>query len=219
MPHTPPDGGIEVHVEPVFGAQPLVLDAQACPTTHNGPVVISACLLYLSALRLTYTGGSSYVQPRGYHLIDVGVDNAANVAGVQGSGLDPARGMYWAWHSGYVNAKLEGTSPTCPGPRHKFEWHISGYQQPYSSLRRVELAAPVRKAATPLRVQADLALWLSRLRLSLLNALGQVVRPAVTVSGGRATVLDVRGLAAGRYFLWVEGAGFAFSEKIEVAQP
>ncbi|SHI32949.1 YHYH protein [Hymenobacter daecheongensis DSM 21074] len=56
------------------------------------------------------------------------------------------------------------------------------------------------------------------LRAWLLDGLGQPVRSAVALAVGRPAVLDVRGLAAGLYFLWVEGEGVAFSEKIVVGQ-
>ncbi|SHI32850.1 hypothetical protein SAMN02745146_0547 [Hymenobacter daecheongensis DSM 21074] len=187
-----PPAGLRLRVEPVFGSQPLVLETQTYPTAHNGAVSLSTCRFYLSALRLTFTDGSSYAEPASYHLIDaadtatfsltlpqapgkaikmltfsVGVDSAANVAGAQGGDLEPGRGMYWAWHSGYVNAKLEGRSPACPGPRHEFEWHVGGYQRPCASLRRVTLPVPPGHPATaPLRVLADVGQWLSTRRLA-----------------------------------------------------
>ena len=40
----------------------------------------------------------------------LGVDDARNTAGAQTGTLDPARGMFWTWHSGYIFLMLEGRS-------------------------------------------------------------------------------------------------------------
>jgi hypothetical protein len=46
----------------------------------------------------------------------LGVDSARNVSGIQTGALDPARGMFWTWNSGYVMAKIEGSSPSAHVP-------------------------------------------------------------------------------------------------------
>ena len=68
---------------------------------------------------------------------NIGVDSLTNVSGVYEGNLDPAKGMYWTWQSGYINFKLEGTSSRCPARKHKFYWHIGGYLSPFQSLRKV----------------------------------------------------------------------------------
>jgi len=165
-----------------------MLETKVNPTPQNGPVTITTCRFYLSALRLTYADGSIYTEPDSYHLIDaedsttfmlnlaqapakpikmltfcVGVDSATNTTGAHGGDLEPGRGMYWAWHSGYVNAKLEGRSPACRTPRKEFEFHIGGFQRPHASLRPVMLVVP---AAGLLHIQADVSQWLSQLKLA-----------------------------------------------------
>lgn len=184
---TPPTG-VPVRVEPVFNGEPLVLDApQPYRTARGEQVTISTFRFYLSSVQLTYADGSRYAEPGSYHLLDadhpdswllplpqapgkalrtlafsVGVDSATNVAGAQGGDLDPARGMYWAWHSGYVNAKLEGRSPNCHTPRREFELHIGGFQGLHRTLRRVSLPVPAgQAAAAPLVLRADVARWLA----------------------------------------------------------
>lgn len=206
----PPASGLQLRVEPVFGSEKLTLETRAYPTATNGPVTITTCRFYLSALRLTYTDGSTYAEPASYHLIDaedsttftliiekapakplkrltfcVGVDSAANVAGAQGGDLEPGRGMYWAWHSGYINAKLEGRSPVCRTPRQEFEFHIGGFQKPYASLRPVTLAVP---AAGPVHIQADVSRWLSQLKLAETASVLVPGPPALAVAAGYATM-------------------------------
>lgn len=70
---------------------------------------------------------------------NLGIDSATNVNGVGSGMLDPTNGMYWAWHSGFINLKLEGTSPSCTKNRGKFQYHLGGYSAPYNALRQVKL--------------------------------------------------------------------------------
>lgn len=58
----------------------------------------------------------------------IGVDSAQNVSGAQTGALDPALGMFWDRTTGYIMAKLEGTSPKSTGG--KFEYHIGGFSGP-----------------------------------------------------------------------------------------
>lgn len=69
----------------------------------------------------------------------IGVDSLTNVSGVYEGDLDPAKGMYWTWQSGYINFKLEGTSSLCPARKNKFYWHIGGYLSPFYTQRKVTL--------------------------------------------------------------------------------
>jgi len=70
---------------------------------------------------------------------NIGVDSLTNISGVYEGDLDPAKGMYWTWQSGYINFKLEGISSLCPARKNKFYWHIGGYLTPFKSLRTVRL--------------------------------------------------------------------------------
>ncbi len=61
---------------------------------------------------------------------DLGIDSTTNVSGAMGGDLDPTKGMYWAWQSGYINFKLEGTSKVCNTRNNEFQFHLGGYLQP-----------------------------------------------------------------------------------------
>ncbi|QJB35705.1 hypothetical protein HF324_32090 [Chitinophaga oryzae] len=69
----------------------------------------------------------------------VGVDSARNNSGVQSGALAPENGMFWTWNSGYIMAKLEGTSDAVASPAHAFQWHVGGFKGPYNVLKTVEL--------------------------------------------------------------------------------
>ena len=66
----------------------------------------------------------------------LGVDSLRNTMPIskRTGVLDPANsmdnGMYWAWNSGYIFFKIEGTSaaaPADPTGNHKFRYHIGGF--------------------------------------------------------------------------------------------
>lgn len=71
---------------------------------------------------------------------NIGIDSATNMAGAQGADLDPMRGMYWTWQSGYINFKLEGKSALCPTRKNQFQFHIGGYSGSQNALQKVQLA-------------------------------------------------------------------------------
>lgn len=71
----------------------------------------------------------------------IGVDSAQNVSGAQTDALDPAKGMFWTWNTGYIMAKLEGTSPSS-SQAGKFEYHIGGFQGADNVIKKVTLLFP-----------------------------------------------------------------------------
>lgn len=71
----------------------------------------------------------------------IGVDSARNVSGAQTGALDPANGMFWSWSTGYIMAKLEGTSPRSTQAG-KFEFHIGGFSGADNVLKKAEMLFP-----------------------------------------------------------------------------
>lgn len=71
---------------------------------------------------------------------NIGIDSLTNVSGALGGDLDPQKGMYWAWQSGYINLKIEGKSPQCPNRKQAFHFHIGGYLQPFYAMQSITLA-------------------------------------------------------------------------------
>jgi hypothetical protein len=73
--------------------------------------------------------------PKGkYKLVSfmIGVDSLRSTKGIeQRQGMldvgGHARGMYWAWHSGYIFFKMEGKSKSLPDSTNGFYYHIGGY--------------------------------------------------------------------------------------------
>lgn len=126
----------------------------------NDTVTISTLRFYISGIKITTASGSSLsdttahlielsttsefnipysftsVSPLSSIEFDLGIDSATNVAGVMGGDLDPTKGMYWTWQSGYINFKLEGTALN----GREFEYHLGGYRNPFASIQHVQLS-------------------------------------------------------------------------------
>jgi len=88
----------------------------------------------------------------------LGVKGDLSESGALSGDLDPAKGMYWAWQSGYINIKIEGVSPSCPTRKNKFTFHIGGFQEPNPTLRI--LSFPVINNQKKLTVFVDIATFL-----------------------------------------------------------
>ncbi len=149
------------------------------------PFRVRSCKYYVSHLRLIYQNGNIYSLPVLPHLVNeadssskqisvtapagnircirflLGVDSNANTQGVQTGDLDPAKGMFWVWNTGYIMAKLEGTSPVSKAPGKAFGYDIGGFKEGENTARIITLAVPsssIRKPASFV-VCADVAKW------------------------------------------------------------
>lgn len=209
-----------VQVRPWFGTHPLRLEAPAGRTAAGEAVTISTLRFYFTGLTLQHADGRASTDPTGYHLLDAddpaswavavplaseapvvavslvrGTDSAANAAGALGGPLDPALGMYWAWQSGYVNVKLEGTSPVRPvAARRGFSFHVGGYRAPAATRRVVRVplaapdAAPEGAPTAALTLLADVARWLDAAPLAATPDV-LIPGPAAAVQADRAAAI------------------------------
>lgn len=89
----------------------------------------------------------------------VGVDAKRNGAGAQTGTLDPARGMFWTWNTGYIFFLFEGHSPQSTDEAHALTWHVGGAG---AAARTVflQFPAPVevtKEQGAELHLYADLA--------------------------------------------------------------
>ena len=100
---------------------------------------------------------------------DIGVDSLASVSGALSGDLDPTKGMYWAWQSGYINMKMEGNSKSCKTRKGDFKFHLGGYLKPYNALRTVVLNQP--KNNKIIDVNVNIAAFFSEILLSQTNSI------------------------------------------------
>lgn len=208
-PDTPRVGAVEIRIEPRVNGQPLALGGRLYRSPAGDSLYVDLLRFYISAVRLQGPDGS-YSEPGSYHLIDaeeddsqtivlknvpagryttlsflVGTDSLTNVSGALGGDLDPTKGMYWAWNSGYVNVKIEGRSDACPTRFHDFQFHIGGYMLLHATARAVVL--PLKPAiisentTTRIHVTADLERFFGKIKLAHTNS--------VMIPSGEAAML------------------------------
>lgn len=146
-----------------YNHQPLVL-GKKYHSKQNDSLQLSTFKCYLSNIKLIYADGSSHALVKKYNLIDadsiqslkikfpqntfgkaqfiefcIGVDSIPSTQGAMANELDVQNGMYWAWQSGYINWKIEGTSKSCATHKNQFAFHIGGYQAKQNALRTLRL--------------------------------------------------------------------------------
>jgi len=154
---------ITIHISHRVGNAPLRLDTSVYENALQQPFALTAVKYYVSAIRIHCEGNSDYVSNK-FFLVDasdststtitlprvplgtyrsisftIGVDSAHNSSGTQEGALDPIRGMFWAWNTGYIFLKVEGTSPASPSPRHVIEYHVGGFRAPYNNIATINV--------------------------------------------------------------------------------
>lgn len=146
-------------------------------------LVINRFKYYVSHIELVKEDGNVYRPPNEYYLIDIatesscsiqmpvpsgkftgirfllGVDSLRNVSGVQTGALDPLHGMFWTWNSGYIMAKLEGTSTRSRIAGKQFTYHVGGFRKQNNTARLIELSGTSFQDS--MTVIADASLWLT----------------------------------------------------------
>lgn len=188
---TPTTGNGEVGFEfaNVVGSTDLVLNTGNYTNAAGESFTVSKFNYYITNIKLKKADGSEYVEPESYHLVEadvaasrhfhlknvtkgsytsasfmIGVDEARNTSGAQTGALDPAKGMFWSWTTGYIMAKLEGSSPAATTTDKKFVHHIGGFTGANSSLRTVTITFPQAMEVSSakelsIKLKADVLKW------------------------------------------------------------
>jgi hypothetical protein len=163
-------------------------------SAKNDSLQIDLFKFYISSISVEFSDGSIFTEQNSYHLIDsenpkslqiplclnkkssikkvvfnLGIDSLASTSGALGGDLDPTKGMYWAWQSGYINLKIEGKSSSCKTRKNEFQFHIGGYLKPNYAMREIVLE-PNNRTST-LDINADLAAIFSEIALSKTNSI------------------------------------------------
>lgn len=151
---------VALHYE--YGGKPLVYDEESGEASAHDSLFISVLKCYLTDFGLVREDGKVIHEKDSYHLMDfskpeslsfsinvptkakiskirfnLGVPKEIQEGGVGGGDLDPTKGMYWTWQSGYINFKLEGLMR---GEEDKIQYHLGGFQEGQNCLQTRELA-------------------------------------------------------------------------------
>ncbi|MBL0050894.1 MAG: hypothetical protein IPP29_04880 [Bacteroidetes bacterium] len=178
-------GTLIINFENYVGDNLLQLDSGKYENELGQEYTISKFRYYLGNIRLKNIAGKEFIIDK-YFLIDeedkeskrimlsdvapgeyasisfiVGVDSARNCSGIQTGALDPAKGMFWAWNTGYIFLKLEGHAPASKSPGHIFEYHIGGFKEPVNCIKNIKLTFDnlhiENNGAAVLKIKADAA--------------------------------------------------------------
>jgi hypothetical protein len=71
---------------------------------------------------------------------DLGIDSATHELGVMDGDLDPTKGMYWTWQSGYIFFKMEGCLKVVDHNNSSFVYHIGGFNYNYPTLQHISFS-------------------------------------------------------------------------------
>ena len=139
----------------------LLLNKKYTFQKNNDSIAFSNIKFYISN-PLVYKNDSLIKTPsKRYHLVDLndpeslvlktetqnfdkiqfnlGIDKQTNLDGVKGGDLDPLKGMYWTWNTGYINIKIEGVIYSKTDGVKFFKYHIGGFESPMHTSQRVTL--------------------------------------------------------------------------------
>ncbi len=202
-----------VRFQPYWITQKLKLDTNII-TNNTSVLEISKFRCYISNIAFKKNNVVVWQEPNSYHLIDandtssysiklnmpatlifdqihfnIGIDSTTNVSGAMGGDLDPTKGMYWAWNSGYINFKLEGSSPLCTTHNKRFQYHIGGFSIPFNTLQQVDL--PVHHT-TNINIAIQLDQMVAQIDLEHQNSIMQPGRAAVEFSKKIAGIFRIK---------------------------
>lgn len=149
---------------------------------------------YISNIKIQYQDASSLAIKNRYYLLDlehpetfkvpltpkgnqhittltfdIGIDSLTASSGAMDGALDPIKGMYWAWQSGYINTKIEGKSSSCKTRNNEFKFHIGGYREPYYAKRTLSFDIN-RKSSKDIIIGIDFNRFFSSLKLQETNS-------------------------------------------------
>lgn len=152
---------------------------------------INTFRFYISNLKFILQDKSEILEENSYHLIDfedlnsqiisipkksnleikkivfsLGIDSTASVSGALSGDLDPTKGMYWAWQSGYINFKIEGKSSSCTTRNSEFQFHVGGYLKPNYAIKTIELETK----NSNFEINVDLSKLFNQIKLSEINS-------------------------------------------------
>ena len=201
----------EISFQLLFDNLPLEL-AKQYPVSEKDSLTIDFLKFYISDITFLKEGTQVGKSKEKHHLIDaqnsliykalctikkkkfdtitflVGLDSKTQEKGIQGGVLDPTSQMYWTWQNGFINFKLEGKSSLCPTRKNKFQFHVGGFQKPYTTSQEVSLKA---KGATPLVIKVDVASFFNAIDISQTNTVTSPNKNAVMVSKVLPTLFSV----------------------------
>lgn len=206
--------GNKITFHPTYGSSSLDLTNFYYHTQNSDSIRIESLKFYISEIVFFKNDKIVWKEENSFHLVDasddkslqivlkvptaisynklsfnLGIDSTTNVSGAMGGDLDPTKGMYWTWQSGYVNFKLEGKSSLCETRNNEFHFHLGGYLYPYYALKKINLEVVENKN---IDLILDLEKLISSIDLSKQNKIMSPCKEAVDLSEIISTLFRVQ---------------------------
>lgn len=213
---TPTTNEVHFNFENYFGNEELALNTGTYTTMNNEQITVSMFNYWITNIVFINKDGSEYKEPESYRLLRgdkhathhfhvpdvpagtytgmkfiIGVDVPRNTSGAQDGALDPAINgdMYWTWSTGYIQAKMEGTSPQSKSANNAVIYHIGGVEPGKETPRSVTLNfgtdMVVGTQAGSIKIKADAAKWFGPGNVILIEQVSN------TSHGGSANSLKI----------------------------
>ena len=167
---------ISITFQPLFGNSQVQLNEKYFKFSNGDSIQFQSLQFYVSEIAFFNNEDLIYREENSFHLVNatepktqqinfslpgttaathlnfnLGIDSVTNVSGAMGGDLDPTKGMYWTWQSGYINFKLEGKSNRCKTRNNEYQFHLGGYQFPLNSIQKISLDITGKKFIPALR--------------------------------------------------------------------
>ena len=153
---------VQVSFIPVINKSEIELNKELV-LSDNQKITITNLRFYISKFQLLKNEKVQSTWNKEHHLIDLrqqsslkwildsvetdfdkikfqlGLDSFTNVSGALTGDLDPTKGMYWTWQSGYINLKIEGFFINSNEGNKIFEYHLGGYLNPFETVQEIQI--------------------------------------------------------------------------------
>ncbi len=192
----------EVSVSLTYGIEKLGLDKYYQFNTKDS-VRITKLKIFISNVSLLKNDKEVWRKSRSYHLVDMdnvatltiikelppidydkisiglGIDSTTNVSGALGGDLDPTKGMYWTWQSGYINIKIEGNCNLIKNRNNEFQLHLGGYQFPNYTYLETQFPA---KQDKDIIIELDIKELLEKIQIAEISHIMSPSKTAKNIS-------------------------------------
>ena len=187
---TPTQNEVHFNFENYFGNDEIALGTGTYTTSQSEQITLNTFNYWITNIKLVKSDGTEFTEAESYRLLRgdkhatmhfhlanvpagtytgikfmIGVDIARNTGGAQTGALDPTVNgdMFWSWSTGYIQAKLEGTSPQSTLANNLVTYHIGGVAPGKETPRNVTLSfgkdMVVGAQAGSIKIKADAAKW------------------------------------------------------------
>ncbi len=204
---------VKIQIKHAIGDSKTICTDSIYRLNQHDSIKITTLRYYISGIELLLNNQSIWIETNSFHLIDIsdssssffalklpqniqynqikfnlGIDSITSNAGALGGDLDPSKGMYWSWQSGYINLKLEVKSNLCKTNNQLFQLHLGGYLYPYLAMQQIVLNTVEQM---PICIVFDLEKWIQKIPLDIQHHIMSPSNNSVLISKAAAQAFRI----------------------------